>query len=170
MHDLQLKPVTNKAHKAIHELIIRNKDRLMRYFPVSVESCESNSSLDYVTNLVKLWEQKEVYCHIVWKDDQIIGMTFIKSIDWRIPKCEMAYHIDRDHEGQGYGSAALEATIRFAFEGLEMNKIFVRISPDNHASAAIAHKCGFKKEGTLRKEFKIETGELIDLDYYGLTP
>ena len=49
-----------------------------------------------------------------------------------------------------------------------MNKIYVKISPDNATARVVAAKLGFKTEGILRKEFKTETGELVDLEYLGM--
>ncbi len=43
----------------------------------------------------------------------------------------------------------------------------MRIHPDNIAAKKVAEKCGFELEGTIRKEYKTPSGELVDLLYYG---
>ncbi|MFT5779805.1 MAG: ribosomal-protein-serine acetyltransferase [Crocinitomicaceae bacterium] len=36
------------------------------------------------------------------------------------------------------------------------------------AAKKLAESCGFEIEGTIRKDYKTTSGELIDLIYYGL--
>ena len=48
-----------------------------------------------------------------------------------------------------------------------MNKLFIKLSPNNKASQRLAIRSGFQLEGLLRKEFRIETGEIEDIEYYG---
>jgi ribosomal-protein-serine acetyltransferase len=97
-----------------------------------------------------------------------IGMLFIKSLDWRIPKAELAYYIDKEYEGKGIISKALNNVIEFAFSVLKLNKLYLRVAPDNKGSRKVAEKNSFKIEGTLRNDFKTYEGALIDLLYYGL--
>jgi len=50
---------------------------------------------------------------------------------------------------------------------MEFKKVFLRIAPFNLGSIRIAEKNDFKLEGRMRKEFRIETGETVDVLYYG---
>ena len=94
-------------------------------------------------------------------------MVFIKNIDWRIPKCELGYFIDKSFEGKGIMSKVIDDTISYCFNDLKMEKIFLKIGPENIGSKRIAERKGFVLEGVLRKEFRLETNELVDVEYYG---
>ena len=83
-------------------------------------------------------------------------------------KCELAYFIDQDFEGQGIISKAVSQTIGFCFKELMMNKMYICTSKINTCSQRIASKNGFQKEGVLREEFKNGKANLEDIVYFGL--
>jgi ribosomal-protein-serine acetyltransferase len=46
-------------------------------------------------------------------------------------------------------------------------KTFLGTHQNNIAAQRVAEKCGFEKEGVIRKDYKTTKGELVDLIYYG---
>ncbi len=163
-------PVKDDA-EALFEMVNRNKERLIDYFPISVGSMsDKNSTEEYISEKINQVETREAYTFIIMDKSvsKPIGMLFIKSLDWRIPKAELAYYIDKEYEGKGIISKALNNVIEFAFSVLKLNKLYLRVAPDNKGSRKVAEKNSFKIEGTLRNDFKTYEGALIDLLYYGL--
>lgn len=162
-----IRELSNTHSASLHRLVQGNKNRLKRFFPITVSATETIAQTKkYITNKKKL-RSKNVIILGVFVDIGLAGVIFIKSIDWKIPKCELAYFIDGKHEGKGLISNAIKEVVSFCFKRLNMNKIFMRIDPNNISSIRVAVKNDFMLEGTLRNEFKIETGDLIDLCYYG---
>ena len=96
-------------------------------------------------------------------------MFILKSINWRVPKCELAYFIDKNNEGKGIISGITKVMVDFCFNELNMNKIWIETGEDNFGSKAIALKNGFKMEGLLRNNFRDSDGNLMNIEYYGLT-
>jgi RimJ/RimL family protein N-acetyltransferase len=47
-----------------------------------------------------------------------------------------------------------------------MQKIGLRIEPQNIASGGVAQKCGFTKTGFLRREFRAHDGRLMDVEWW----
>ena len=111
--------------------------------------------------------KKLLYPFGLFHEGELMAVVLVKNIDWRIPKCELGYFIDQSKEGKGIMTVLVNNTLAYCFDELKMEKVFLRISLENMASIKIAEKTGFEKEGLLRKEFKTETGELIDVLYYG---
>jgi len=111
-----------------------------------------------------------VYCFIIEdvKEGKLAGAIFLKNFDFTIPKCELGYFIDKEYEGKGVTSKATTKIVRYCFDNLKLNKIFLRAAATNFPSKKVAEKNGFITEGILRKDFKTEAGELIDVVYYGL--
>ena len=70
---------------------------------------------------------------------------------------------------KGIMTEVLLVTIRFAFTQLKLEKISLRTAMDNYASQRLARKCGFRREGDLRADFKKTSGEIIDVMVLGLT-
>lgn len=167
--DIRIEEITAKDSKGLYDLMCNNRDLLLRYFPITVQHTRTVIGAEYyIQSVLKKRDNNEMIVLTLKYKNKIIGIFHIKNIDWRIPKCEIAYFLDKDFQGQGLASELLKTVINYCFDDLQMNKLFVRISPDNLASHKVAIKNGFISEGLLRKEFKTETGDLIDLEYLGL--
>jgi RimJ/RimL family protein N-acetyltransferase len=57
---------------------------------------------------------------------------------------EIGYWIRADAVGQGYATEATAALTRVAFEVADVDRVEIRCSPANHASAAIPPKLGYE--------------------------
>lgn len=78
----------------------------------------------------------------------VCGLTYISWIDRR---SEVSLYIAPDQAGQGYGAAALNALIGYAFEVVNLHKLTAEIYSFNEASLGLFTKCGFHEEGRLRR-------------------
>jgi ribosomal-protein-serine acetyltransferase len=152
----------------LFNLIQSNKSRLIRYLPGTCKSNESlESSIDYIKESKEKSKRKENYVFGIFFSEKLVGITIIKSIDLRSLKCELGYFIDQDHEGKGIMSEAFKLTNNFCFEELKMQKLYLRTGEENDSSIRLAQKNGFQLEGILRNDFKTETGEWVNIAYYG---
>jgi ribosomal-protein-serine acetyltransferase len=155
---------------AFYGLIKKNYGRLKEAFPKSSAAAETpEKALEYLRQLKTNEENKIAFNFLVFEKEnkKPIGMFFIKTIDWTVPKCELAYFIAAEMEGKGLVKEGIKAICNYCFDTLGMNKIFIRTSVANNRSAAIALSCGFLKEGRLRNDFRSGTGELQDVEYFG---
>jgi RimJ/RimL family protein N-acetyltransferase len=99
-------------------------------------------------------------------DDFLIGVVGFKDL---LPafRAEVGYWIARDRRGQGLASDAVHAACAHAFVDHNLARIVAHVFPHNPASARVLEKCGFCREGYLRKHF--QKGErLLDAIAYGL--
>lgn len=76
------------------------------------------------------------------------------QLDYRInkklnPTAGLSYRIGREYWGQGYAPEAAAATLRFAFEQLEMESVVSCMEPENAASRRVAEKMGMRHMMTL---------------------
>ena len=164
----QLRLIEEADYIKLFKLIDQNRDRLKSYFPNTIKAIESID--DAKIHLEENRDQqlsKEKYLFGLFHFEELIGYINVKNIAWTIPKCELGYFIDASHQGKGLMSKYIGETLHFCFENLKMVKVYLRIASENVGSIRIAEKNGFEREGVLRKEFRIETGELIDVEYYG---
>ncbi len=63
---------------------------------------------------------------------------------------------------------AAQELLKFAFETLELEKVFATCNKENKASAAVMKKLGMTKEADLRHHERWKNGEWIDLLQYGI--
>ena len=153
------------------DLIDRNRDRLLKYFPITVSSVTNlRTSNAYISQKTHQANNKEFFAYFIEEKDtgDLIGMYMLKSFNWRIPKCELAYFIDESREGMGIISKITKSMVDHCFSELKMNKIWIETGEDNIASKTIALKNGFKLEGLLRDNFRDFNGNLLNIEYYGL--
>lgn len=80
-----------------------------------------------------------------------LGGVGAETIDWKVRKCEIGYWIRTEVAGRGLMREAVTAVVK-AFEQLGLRRIQLRCDPRNLRSAAVARRCGFQHEGTLRED------------------
>jgi ribosomal-protein-alanine N-acetyltransferase len=79
----------------------------------------------------------------------------------------LGYWMGEPYAGKGLMTAAVTATIEFAFETLHLNRVEAACLPHNAASIRLLEKVGFTREGYARKYLCIE-GRWQDHTLYGL--
>lgn len=153
------------------EFISQNRKRIETYFPVTAKA---NSSLiatkAHIEERMKQAEEKKFLLFVIRDEikNEFAGIIFLKDIEWNIPKAEVGFFTAEKYEGKGIISKSLNLLKDFSFNEYGINKLFMRIAPDNIRSKSVAERNGFTLEGTLRKDFKSFNGELIDVMYYGM--
>lgn len=166
---ITIRPIITEDREQFYQLVQNNKERLMDYFPITIEkaiSAEVAGESIKMYNLLAL--KNELHVFVVENNEkEIIGIIFLKNIDAKTSKCEIAYFIDKNHENKGYTTMAIQQAVDNAFSNLNLNKVYCRVATDNTASNKVAIKNGFQLEGVLKQEFRIHDGSLIDLNYYG---
>jgi diamine N-acetyltransferase len=74
-----------------------------------------------------------------------VGIAALKNIDLRVRKTEL--YICLNKRGKGYGVKTVEALLNFAFDSLNMNRVYLYTPAYNKAALACYKKAGFRKEG-----------------------
>lgn len=83
------------------------------------------------------------------KNEKDIGTTFLKNIDYILKQAEFGIFIgEKDACGHGYGTEAVKLTIKYAFENLSLNKIYLTVFKDNINAIKAYERVGFKQEKT----------------------
>jgi len=151
-------------------LVESNRKRLETFFVGTTSRTKTfQDTQEFVKDMVKRSEEKIYFPYIIIDNNnqKIIGFIDLKNIDWNIPKSEMGFYIDKEYAGKGVTSKALKLLCDFCFSEYKFEKLFLRTHPSNVSAIAVAKKCGFELEGTIRKEYKTTSGEIMDLHYFG---
>ncbi len=157
--------------EAYFDLIQNNKEYLKDFPTTMSKNTSAEESEKYIQKCIAQWYLQEVYCYAICEkgSEEIIGMMRVFQIDWEFPAAEIAYFIDAKYKRRGYVSEALQHTIKFCFDVLQMNKLHLRTNIENKASQGVAKKCGFVFEGEHKQDYKVVSGALIDILKFGLT-
>lgn len=115
-------------------------------FPVSEQM-----QRDWISGLKN--DVKTLRCIIESVENNIsIGTVMLTDIDYKNGNAEAHIKIsDNGQRGKGYGFDAITAIVDYAFTELRLKCVYARISTHNAASLKLFTKCGFEKEGILRK-------------------
>jgi len=94
-------------------------------------------------------------------DDKYIGHINALQFDRMFKFSEIAYIINPEYWGKGYGTEAVGKVVSFLVEEMKIHKIRAGFFAKNIASKRVLEKVGFKQEGYLRDNVLID-GEFED--------
>lgn len=82
-------------------------------------------------------------------------------------RAELAYWTGRPFWGEGYTTEAAKKVLEFAFNNLQLNRVYAYAMTKNPASTRVMEKIGMSYEGTQRQHIS-KWGEFEDLAAYGI--
>lgn len=88
------------------------------------------------------------------ENDEHIGNFGLGKIDYLNRHCMLNIFIaDKNYRSEGYGVEALLLGLQFAFNRLNMNKVYLQTSERFVEAKNLYHKVGFQQEGILRQHY-----------------
>lgn len=118
------------------------------------------------------WDNRKVFDFGVWikSSKEYIGDIALKNLDHRIPKAELGLYFTSWPDTREHAIEGLQAVLKFAFDTLALNKVYLRCTASNVCFGELVEAIGFQREGLIRSDFKgADSEELLDLIYYGMT-
>lgn len=152
------------------EMVDRNRKRLANFFTGTVSKTATiEDTRIFIADILNRVKERTYFPYLLidTETNSPAGFFDIKNIDWTVPKAELGCYIDEEYERKGISTKAFEMFIKHCFNHYGFKKLFLRTHYSNIAARRIAEKCGFEIEGTLRRDYKTTSGELVDLLYYG---
>lgn len=93
------------------------------------------------------------YFGIIFQDE-LIGDIELDHIAWRSGDAELRIRIGRkDLWNRGLGTDAVETMLRYAFQRLNLRRVYLRVYAHNLRAIRCYTKSGFTKEGKLNSRF-----------------
>lgn len=129
-------------------------------FPVSIEGQEKwiaaqTGRTDVLRCIVALKE-----------NDAGIGTVILSDIDTKNGVAQVHIKMDKQRgRGKGYGTDALNAIVKYAFDEMRLNCIYADVLEYNKASQKLFEKCGFHRDGVLRSRV-FKGGTYLDVVSY----
>ena len=155
----------------LFEFLAENKERLQKYFPVTISS---NSTIEKTAEYIEI-KNKEIEEKINFtfairnkRTNQICGLIIIKKIDWPKKQGELAYCIGSQFESKGFTSFAVSEMTKFATEELKLKTLQIIAHKSNVGSCKVAEKNGFIWQRTLLNEFTPINELPLNMELYEL--
>lgn len=103
--------------------------------------------------IAKLDERGDVIFGIrLRQDDTLIGNTGLHGVNNLDRHAEFGIVIgEAEHRGRGYGTEATGLLLAYAFDTLNLHRVWLRVFGYNVGAAEVYRRCGFVDEGVFRK-------------------
>ena len=101
-------------------------------------------------------------------DSALVGFVYLNNIDWFARSAEFGILIgERSRHGKGLAREALGLVVGYAFETLNLHKLYLRVVAFNKRALALYRAFGFVKEGVQRQHAFLR-GRYYDVVLMGL--
>ena len=101
-------------------------------------------------------------------DEEFVAQIYIGVVNWELPEFQLGYFAHVDHQGQGYVTEAVGASLGFIFRHLGAHRVRLECDDTNLRSTGVAERCGFVREGHLRETKRGGDGSFSGTLCYGL--
>ncbi|MFH1772646.1 MAG: GNAT family protein [Candidatus Omnitrophota bacterium] len=102
------------------------------------------------------------------KKDELIGWTGIYTINWISRSAEYRVFIgNKNYWSKGIGTEAARLLIEYAFNKLNLNRVWLGVNAEHKGALKSYGKAGFIKEGVLRQEL-FRNGKYYDVIRMGI--
>ena len=127
------------------------------------------SNVHFAEQLEKLQNSKSSFVWMIEQNEEIVGVINTASgRDARV--FQGGYWIDPECWGRGAASTSLALVRDFLFRECSAERVQALVEPDNPASIRVLEKCGYQREGLLRRFYPSVNRGLIDVLMYAVVP
>lgn len=97
-----------------------------------------------------------------------VGIISIENIDYINRNAEVGYWIGKKYWNRGIATESLALVIDYAFNILDLHKLYASVFVQNAASIHVLEKCSLRREGELHEQ-KYKHGKFHNILLYGMT-
>ncbi len=155
--------------KSLSELMISNHERFYRYFPKTLEqNLSEKASKAFIKKKGIQFNSKTEFLFVLKEASSVIGLIYIKELDWNKKQGEFAYCIGGEFSEKGLISKAVKLLSRHAFDTLGLEVLQIMVHKDNIPSVRVAKNAGFEWQKTMNKSYAPPNEEALDMELYEL--
>ncbi|WP_397364289.1 GNAT family N-acetyltransferase [Olleya sp. R77988] len=169
--DFEINQIHSGDAWKVCDFMIANQDRLQRYFPKTLEqNLTPTLSQLFVNKKAKQFDNKDEFLFTIKqsKTRELVGIIYIKELDWSKKQGEFAYCIGYPFEKKGITSKAIKTLSDYAFTELNLKTLQIIVYKTNIGSVKVAQNNSFKWIKTLKNEFTPVGENPLDMELYEL--
>ncbi|MEO1012314.1 MAG: GNAT family N-acetyltransferase [Bacteroidota bacterium] len=162
-------PISEKDAWKLCDFVVANETRLKRFFPKTLEANLTPDLSRYFTvKKTKQFLNREEFLFKLKHHElrTIIGLVYIKELDWDKKQGELAYCIGYQYEGKGWMTQSVRALRDHAITDLGLTSLQIIVHKTNMGSVKVAQKCGFTWQKTLKEAFTPPNENALDMELY----
>ncbi|MBD0831367.1 GNAT family N-acetyltransferase [Aestuariibaculum sediminum] len=164
-------PINTKDYWSICDFVVANENRLKRFFPITLKENQTpDLSKLFTEKKAKLFVKKQEFLFTVKEKvtNLLVGLVYLKSINWDKKQGELAYCIGYQHKGKGLMSEVVKIISDYAFKELGLKTLQIIVDKNNTSSVKVAKNCNFTWIKTLSNAFTPPGESSCDMELYEL--
>ncbi len=155
----------------ICDFMVANEDRFRPYFPKTLEeSLTPTLAKHFCEKKAKQFQNKEEFLFTIKEKESetLVGLVYIKELDWNKKQGEFAYCIGYPFERQNITTKAVKLLSNYAFNSLDLKTLQIIVHKDNISSVGVALNNKYIWQKTLVNEFTPTGDNPLDMELYEL--
>ncbi len=164
---LELRPVETGDCRALFQLTAANRSNLRIWLPWldGIEGPADTAKFIEISRR-NLADGTGLILAILLKG-RVIGVIDFHHLDGINRKASIGYWLGERWCGMGLMSESVARLVEYGFQTLELNRIEIRVAPENKRSRRIPERLGFREEGRIRQAEWLYD-HFVDHQIYGL--
>ena len=166
--DLLLRPSTERDAAAIREVYSEPDIRCWMGWDDQIpDEAEARANIE---RAAVAWRDETwaVFRIVDAATDGVVGGVNVRFGEFRIG--EVSYFLRASARGRGLATRAVRLVSRWAFDELGIERLELRVHPENDASRRVAERAGFQREGIERASRPWPDGTRFDSIVFSLLP
>ncbi len=151
MAKVELRPQRVSDAKRFYQIIKNPNFEFMR---IPLDNIKDE--IKFLKQNVSRRRKNFAYNYTIFCDGEIVGGCGIKIDQHRTFNGEIGYFIEQAYWGKGIATQAVKKLERIGFDELGLNRIEILMDVRHKASEKVAIKCGYNKEGVMKKAIKTD--------------
>lgn len=155
--------------KGLALLMNRNATIFKPYFPLTLSANRNEEdSAIFIKSISEDIKTQKQFLFTLKTEGKLIGLVYLKELEWDKKEGEFAYCMDPDYGGRGWMSQAVKAITTYAFSNYKLDVLKIIVHHTNIPSVKVAQHNGFQFIETLKNEYTPPNGTPLDMDLYVL--
>ncbi|KPK65209.1 MAG: hypothetical protein AMK73_03650 [Planctomycetes bacterium SM23_32] len=167
---VQLRFLTEADAPAHCEAVNESVAEVSKWLPWAHAGYSEEESRDWIAAQPEARESGQAYEFGIFDEPsgRFLGCCGVNHVDPQNGGANVGYWVRTSATGRGVCTAAARLAVLFGLEELGLQRIEITAAIENAASRRVAEKLGARREGVMRKRFRIE-GRPMDGVLYSLT-
>lgn len=133
-------------------LMVNDYERVGRFIGARSEPITEESEREWVQK--KLSKEYAIYSMIEKETGAFIGN--VELMDVQDSVAELGIAITAAQQDRGFGKEAIAAVVRYGMDRMGLNRIFLKVFPDNAGAIRVYRACGFKEYARTERDVFME--------------
>lgn len=165
--NLRLKQYTMDDADELFAIVDQNRELLRNWLPWVDATQNPTDTANFIQSTINQAQSNKTPHFAIQENEKIVGSCGYHPIDWPNKTASYGYWLSESHQGQGIATLSSKALTNYAFESLDLNRIFVRAAVKNEKSRAIPERLGYTFEG-INRQAEWLYDHYVDLAIYSL--